>query len=316
MRIEKASAREFAAGHWLRIDTRSAPRRVWVMLQAMRVNQWVKNALIFVPLIAAHKVSTPGLFWDGCTAFLSFSFCASGIYLINDIVDVEADRRHPTKRDRPIAAGQLSRQAAMILAVACIGASLVTASTLPVIFLMVLASYLLITVAYSVWLKSIAILDVLTLAGLYTVRIFAGAVAVVVPLSPWLLAFSMFVFLSLAFVKRYAELRLLEKAGRTEALGRAYIQKDLPSLYSMGTASGYIAVLVLALYINSDHVVSLYRRPEYLWALCPLAIYWISRMWFRAARGELHDDPIIAAFEDRQSLIVGVLAAVAMVAAL
>ena len=267
-------------------------------LKALRPHQWLKNLLIFTPLLAAHRV-LDGEGWQAASlAFIAFSLCASGLYLANDLLDLKSDRQHPHKRQRPFAAGRLSLAMGMLASPVLIGASFVLATVLPGKFAFFLLLYSVCTLLYSFLLKRRAMLDVITLAGLYTLRIIAGAAAVGTPLSFWFLAFSMFLFLGLAMVKRYTELLLMHENGHTHALGRAYAVADLPLIQALGGASSYMAVLVLALYIHSDAGNSMYREPETLWLLCPLLLLWVSRIWLKAHRGLMDDDPLIFAARD------------------
>lgn len=282
------------------------------LVRALRPHQWAKNALVFVPLLAAHKTGSIAAFIAALLAFLAFSACASSVYVINDLLDLESDRQHPRKRLRPFAAGNLSIMSGIVLAPLLLAGAAVLAYLLPRDFALVLAAYFVLTLAYSFELKRIAVLDILALAGLYTSRIVAGAAAVNVPLSFWLLLFSVFLFVSLALVKRFAELEALRRAGKLKASGRGYRVEDLPILHSMGTASGYASVLVLALYINSPAVDGLYRNPKAMWMLCIVLLYWISRVWIKAHRGQMHDDPLVYALKDPVSLATGALAAVAV----
>lgn len=282
-------------------------RAVWRLL---RPHQWVKNALLLVPLFAAHGAGGAEALSHGLLALVSFCLCASAVYVVNDTVDVESDRAHPRKRYRPIASGELSVRTACLLAPALLVAAAVIAVFLPPRFGATLAIYALTTSAYSFGLKGLVLVDAICLAGLYTLRIIAGAAASQVPLSFWLLLFAIFLFLSLAFVKRYAELDGLRRQGLLSAKGRGYRVEDLSALESFGTAAGYLSVLVLALYINSPAIESLYHRPKYIWGLCVLMLYWISRVWMKAHRGAMHDDPVVFALKDRVSLAVGLLAAV------
>ncbi len=279
-------------------------RRGRALLSAMRLHQWVKNSLIFVPLFLAHQLSAPSLLAAGL-AFLSFGLCASAVYLMNDMLDLEADRHHVRKRFRPFAAGTLPLKVGFLLVPGLLAASVLVALALPPLFLGVLAGYFAVTSAYSFHLKRVVVLDVIVLALLYTVRIIAGAAALTLPISPWLLAFSTFFFLSLAFVKRFSELRASN--GETPS-GRGYRAEDLEGLADLGSASGYVSVLVVALYINSPAVSQLYRAPLLLWLLCPLLLYWVSRVWLLARRGQMHDDPVVFALRDRVSYLVGGLA--------
>ncbi len=292
------------------------PARPSLYRQALRPHQWLKNVLVFVPLLAAHQLDREGLLVSSLTAFLAFGLCASSAYLLNDLLDLPADRRHPRKRRRPFAAGDLPLRHGLLLSplLLAAGLGLGLLSSLP--FLGVLTVYYALTLAYSLYLKRVVLLDVLVLAGLYTARIIAGAAAIGIWPSSWLLAFSLFLFFSLAMVKRYTELVVLRRDGERRTRRRGYRVDDLQLLPALGGAAGYLAVLVLALYINSDTVVALYTRPWLIWLLCPLLLYWISRMWLIAHRGDMHDDPIVFALEDRASLIVAALGAAVVVAAL
>jgi len=298
---------------------RAFPARVntaRAVLRALRPHQWAKNALILVPLLAAHRTGDVGSLAQALLAFVAFCLCASSVYVINDLLDLEADRAHPRKSRRPFAAGDLSLIAGFVLAPCLLSFAVALAALLPAKFQLVFASYYCLTLAYSFALKGRVLVDALVLAGLYTLRIIAGAAAVAVPLSFWLLLFAVFLFLSLAFVKRFAELDSLRRQQRLRAVGRGYHVEDLPILQSLGTAAGYLSVLVLALYINSPDIEALYRRPKFIWMLCVLMLFWISRVWMQAQRGKMHDDPVVFALKDRVSLAVGVLAAVTVALAI
>ena len=288
-------------------------RRPRKLFRALRLHQWAKNVLIFSPLLLSHQVTNFPLVLAAVIAFFAFGFCASAVYVQNDLLDLEADRHHARKRFRPFAAGALPLKLGFFLAPVLLVLAVVAALTLSPAFLGVLALYFVTTFSYSLYFKRKAILDVLLLAGLYTVRIVAGGVAVGVAVSPWLLAFSLFFFLSLAYVKRFTELRDLPLESSLRS--RGYARGDLEGLADLGVASGYIAVLVVALYINSPEVGKLYAKPEVLWLLCPLLVYWVSRVWLLARRGEMHDDPVVFALRDRTSYVVGVLVAVVAVVA-
>jgi 4-hydroxybenzoate polyprenyltransferase len=293
------------------LDLRAGRKSQWfAVADALRVHQWVKNLLIFVPVLLDHKISDPAVLWKAIVAFAAFCCAASGAYMMNDLLDREADRRHPTKRHRPFAAETLSPVFGMVTVPLLFLGALVASLWLSPKFIALLTMYVLVTTAYSVYLKQIAVVDVLVLAGLYTLRVMAGVAASHVRFSTWLLAFSMFLFLSLAFLKRYAELTQL-KGGPEEVIPRrGYLRGDREWLASMGGASGYISVLVLALYINSDQVVALYHRPMLLWLVCPLLLLWVSRMWLLAHRGQIHQDPIVAAVRDPASYAIGAMVAV------
>lgn len=275
--------------------------------KALRIHQWIKNILLFVPLLAAHDTQNldawPSLF----LAFIAFSACASAVYVINDLLDLESDRKHSRKRHRPFAAGQLPISLGVILAPSLLALSLIIAAYVGPLFFICLLIYCAITCIYSWRIKQWVLVDCLTLAILYTLRIVAGAAAVLVPLSFWLLAFSIFLFLSLAFIKRYAELEIQTLAGIHKVHGRGYYTSDAPLVQQLGVASGYASALVLALYLNSENVVRLYRTPEIIWAAIPLILLWLSWMWLKAHRGLMHDDPIVFAIKDKVSLMIGAL---------
>jgi 4-hydroxybenzoate polyprenyltransferase len=283
------------------------PRYFKVLAKALRVHQWAKNVLVFVPLVASHKIFDAQLLLAGAGAFLAFSLCASSVYLLNDLLDLQDDRLHRSKRFRPLAAGSMPIMHALVLMpLLLVLAAVMAIVLLPWQFLGVLAVYYVLTLAYSLRLKRVVMLDVVTLAMLYTVRVIAGAAALALAPTFWILAFCMFIFLSLAFVKRYTELRDARLQGRVQkAAGRGYYPSDFELLAALGGAAGYISVLVLALYINDASHWELYRHPEWMWAACPLLLFWLSRVWLLAHRGEMHDDPIVFAFRDRLSRWVG-----------
>jgi 4-hydroxybenzoate polyprenyltransferase len=278
------------------------------LLGAMRVHQWAKNILIFVPLLAAHRALEWTLLLQAAWGFIAFSLCASSVYVLNDLLDLEADRRHPLKRRRPFASGALSVRTGLWLAPALLAAGGAVASRLPPSFLALLVTYYLVTLGYSLHLKQVVMLDVLVLAGLYTVRLFGGSLVVGVPTSNWLLTFSMFLFLSLALVKRLSEVRRLRQEQQQATPGRGYMASDYEQLASLGVSSGYLSVLVLALYITSREVTALYTHPERLWLLCPLMLYWVGRVWLLAHRGQVNEDPLAFALQDKASYGVGLLA--------
>jgi len=276
------------------------------VLKSLRLHQWAKNVLIFVPLAAAHLLSDATLVMHAGIAFLSFSLCASSVYMLNDMLDLESDRMHHRKRRRPFASGDLGLPVGFAMAPILLLVSLLLALSLPPMFVMVLCGYYVLTVAYSFLLKRVVLVDAITLASLYTVRIVAGAAAIGIPLTFWLLLFSVFLFMSLAIVKRYAELDIMRKQGKLTAAGRGYHVDDLPLLGGMGLASGYVSVLVLALYINSPTTAEQYRHPHVIWLLCMLLLYWISRIWLITHRGRMHEDPVVFAMKDVTSILIGV----------
>jgi 4-hydroxybenzoate polyprenyltransferase len=279
------------------------PLGLRTLLKAIRLQQWSKNVLMFVPLLAGH-VSDAGAWGAAMLAFVAFGLVASATYLVNDLLDLPNDRRHASKRARPLASGRLGIAAGVALAAGLASAGFLLAVAASPSFALMLAGYTVITLAYSLWLKSRALLDVLVLAGLYTWRIMAGAVVAEVALSNWLLAFSMFLFLSLALVKRCAELEEMIDSERTHTPGRGYLLADLATLRGMGMASGFLAVMVLALYIDSQNGKTLYPAAEWLWGLAPLLLAWVMRIWLKVARRELRgEDPVAFALKDRYSWV-------------
>jgi 4-hydroxybenzoate polyprenyltransferase len=273
-------------------------------LRAARVYQWAKNTLVFIPAALAHVIAQPVVFGRAMLAFLAFSLCASSVYLLNDLFDLNSDRRHERKRLRPFAAGTLSARSGLAVAAVLLAIAGALAIAVGAQFAAALAAYYALTWAYTLFLKRVSLLDVMLLAALYTLRMIAGAAATQVTLSFWLLAFSVFIFLSLGFVKRYAELDDMRRAGRLDGHGRGYQGSDLPLIMSLGTAAGYSAILVLALYINSADSQSLYQHHKPLWLICPFILFWISRIWLVTTRGAMHDDPLIFALRDRWSLLL------------
>lgn len=284
------------------------------LLKAVRLHQWAKNVLIFAPLLLAHALGLPRI-GAAALAFLCFSLCASATYIVNDLLDIEADRRHPKKRNRPFASGDLPVATGVgisaLFLIAAFGGSLF----LPLAFTGWLAVYLVITLAYSLRLKRMVLVDVLLLSGLYTLRLLAGAAAVSVSISHWFAAFSVFIFLSLAIVKRFSELENVRAKGMTLANGRGYLLSDIEQLRAFGTASGVAAVVIFALYINAGDVTGLYRHPERMWLILPFLILWIFRVWLLASRGQLDEDPVIFALTDRMSLLIGLIVAAIAAAA-
>lgn len=278
-------------------------------LKAMRLHQWLKNALLFVPLLAAHQLFKLDAFFIGLIAFVLFGLCASSVYLLNDLLDLADDRHHTSKRKRPFASGKLSIRDGLIVFPALLASSFLLAiCLLPWPFVASLAGYYGLTLIYSLYLKRYMAVDVIALAMLYTMRIIAGAAALGLPLTFWILAFSMFIFLSLALVKRYAELLDARSKGEHEQTrGRGYYPVDLEMIASLGASSGYLSVMVLALYIHDQSTVQLYQYAHIIWLACPLLLFWITRIWMLTHRGLMHEDPVVFASHDRTSLIVGIL---------
>ncbi len=278
-----------------------------VLIRALRVHQWLKNILLFMPLFAAHAYGDLQTLKKVFLAFITFSLCASSVYIINDLLDLQSDRTHPRKRYRPFASGHLSIGSGIFLAPLLLVASFSLGLLLPLKFLAVLGIYLTLTLGYSLRIKRIIILDIVALAILYTIRIIGGGLAVEMQPSFWLLAFSVFFFLSLAMIKRYSELWTMKKIGQVTAHGRGYHTDDFPVILSLGTGSSFVATLVFCLYINSPEVKVLYRFPEALWLLIPILLFWMSRAWIITHRGGMHDDPVLFAVRDRTSLVLVVL---------
>jgi 4-hydroxybenzoate polyprenyltransferase len=286
-----------------------------LLLRTIRVHQWAKNSLIFVPLITSHQASNGYVFLASLYAFVAFSLCASSLYVLNDCLDLEADRQHPQKRCRSFAAGDLPVSLSFALVPALFCGGLFVASLLPEFFRTILLAYSGLALSYSLYFKKFVLVDVLMLALLYTIRMYAGAVAIGVTLSHWLLIFSMFLFLSLALMKRFTEIRTIALRDQKVTRGRGYWAEDLEHIASVGAASGYISVLVLALYVNSNEVHALYSRPEILWLQCPLMLYWISLAWLLAYRGQMQEDPVVFALRDIKSYVVGLMIGIIMVMA-
>lgn len=280
----------------------------------IRLHQWTKNLLVFIPLIMAHRLASRDLLFNAGLAFAAFSFCASASYILNDWRDIERDRLHPKKRRRPLASGEVSVPAASVIAFFLLAGAGGLTLLLPQDFAWILSVYIFFSAFYSLALKRVVLMDVMILAFFYALRIFAGAVAIGVEVSSWLLAFSTFIFFSLALLKRYSELAFLshEEGSLT---GRGYRKGDLDSLAMLGIASGFLSVLVLALYVSSAEVTALYSRPRLLWLLCPVMLYWVSRVWLLAHRGAIPDEPIVFALRDSASYAAGILAVVIVWAA-
>jgi 4-hydroxybenzoate polyprenyltransferase/phosphoserine phosphatase len=289
-----------------------AARGFQALRRVLRLHQWLKNLLLFVPMLAAHRLAAPDAWMALVLAFVSFSLCASTVYIANDLLDLDSDRRHPRKRTRPFAAGTVPAWLGVLIAPLLLAGSFVLGTFVGDGFLSWLAVYFSVTCAYSWWLKRLVLVDCLTLAILYTLRIVAGAAAAGVALSFWLLAFSVFLFLSLAFVKRHVEL-LAHGGDEAEVVhGRGYYAPDAPLVQMLGICSGFSAVVVLALYLNSDAVAILYRSPQVVWGAVPVLLFWVSWVWLQAHRGNVHDDPLVFAVKDKASLCAGVVFALVL----
>ena len=313
MRARKTSAhssevRSAGISPWLKIGA---------MIRIMRLRQWSKNILMLAPLLFAHQLGDWTKLLSVFLGIFFFSLCASATYIWNDLSDLHNDRNHPEKKKRPIAAGVLKPwevkvQSAVLMAAGLIGAFLLGKPS----FLVLVLGYVAVTVLYSLYLKRILIVDVLVLSGLYTYRLFMGASIAAIALSPWLLGFSMFLFLSLAFIKRYSELSIIKGTNHRVMPGRGYESRDEPLIVALGSSAGLVAVLIFALYISSPAVAQLYRSPEFLWLVCPCLLYWICRMWFLAGRGFIHEDPVVFAISDARSALIGALCVLLIVLAI
>ena len=284
-------------------------------MRALRPHQWSKNALVFVPLVAAHEIQA-SLYMVAAGTFVALSAVASGTYLLNDLLDLPYDRRHGSKRSRPLAAGKVPLLPMIGFSLALTAGGLVLAWSLSALAGLSILFYLLVTLAYSLALKRKTFLDVITLALLFAIRVLAGAAAAHIELSPWFLAFFTFIFLSLALVKRQSELQALRESGWSTVSGRAYLTADLPVMTAFGAASSMAAVVVFALYIQTAEVGKSYGHPEFLWLICPLLIYWLGRMTLLANRGIVDEDPVTFALRDRTSWLTGASILAAFIAAL
>jgi 4-hydroxybenzoate polyprenyltransferase len=287
-----------------------------LFLQALRPHQWVKNLLVFVPLILHHQLNQADSLLRAGLAVLATCIAGSGAYLLNDLLDLEADRLHARKRGRPFASGNLPLETGLLLGPVLMGAGLTIAWLARPAAAVVLGAYLAASFLYSVWLKKLPAVDVVLLAGLYCLRLLIGGEASAIPLSPWTVAFSMFLFLSLALMKRYSELHGLKTRQGEEAAGRrGYTVADMQSVSSLGTASGMTAVLVIALYVNAAEVRTLYGHPNVLWLVCVIVLLWIARLWLIAGRGELGEDPVLFAVRDPWSVVLGALSGLVLLLA-
>lgn len=273
--------------------------------RALRVHQWIKNVLVFVPVLTAHQLDRPAVVGRALIGALAFCLISSAVYVINDLCDAAADRNHPAKKHRPFASGELKWPAGALMAAGCAVAALGAGVACGGLFEQIILAYFFLNLLYSGLLKKEPALDVVMLAGFYTLRLFAGGVAAGIRLSVWLLVFAMFFFFGLALVKRFAE--LLETAGDSQkaSSGRGYFGLDLAQIGALGVSSGMISVLVLALYVSSPEVLLLYHKPRVLLLLCPLLMYWIGRLWTLANRGRVTGDPVVFALKDFRSYAVG-----------
>jgi 4-hydroxybenzoate polyprenyltransferase/phosphoserine phosphatase len=286
------------------------------LVREIRVYQWSKNLLVFLPLLMAHKLNDVVSWWHAACGFAAFSMLASAVYVVNDLVDMHADRRHPEKRNRPFASGDLSILSGavleLVLLAACAGFLWLSGS---VQLGLILAGYAVLSTAYSFWLKHELLLDVTVLSGLYTSRVLAGGAAAQVPISTWLLGFCIFLFLSLALVKRVSEIQRHVRAGTGEPQVRGYLLEDLQTITTIGVASGCTAALVIVLYMNGQEVRVLYRHPDFLWTISPVFLYWMNQLWVKARRGLVQEDPILYCVRDKTTYLVGAAILMILIAA-
>ena len=285
-------------------------------LRAMRPHQWVKNVLIFAPLILSFQFMDPELVIRALLAFIAFSLSASSLYIINDLLDIDSDRLHPKKKNRPFASGTLSMRWGIGQAIVLLVIAVVLAVYINTEFLVALVIYSVLSAAYSFKLKRVVLLDVSILAVLYTLRIIAGTFAVSLDLSYWLIIFSIFMFTSLAMVKRVSELYNLMLRDKEKVEGRGYVVKDREIILALGSASGFVSILVFALYIHDPLIVHRYTQPEWLWLIVPALLYWIGRVWIIAHRGQMDEDPIVFALHDKLSYAILVFIAIGVFMAL
>ena len=283
------------------------PRGLWAVFETMRPHQWLKNVLVLAPAAAAHRLAEPILIGQLLRVFVAWCCCASAIYVLNDVIDAPADRRHPHKRYRPIASGRLSVARAIVLAAILAGIGVALASKISASVLLSLLAYMVLMSSYALALRALVLIDVFVLAGGYALRVFSGGLAVHIPPSPWLIAFCIFVFLSLALLKRYTELGLLRHTEGSAAHARAYVLADRPLVLALGVACAVVSVLVLALYLTAADVGLRHAHPELIWVTGVLLLYWLSFLWLVAQREHMTDDPLVFALKSRASVLLIVL---------
>jgi 4-hydroxybenzoate polyprenyltransferase len=276
------------------------------LVSLLRPHQWIKNVLVLVPMLLAHQWRNLLVVEHALLAAVCFCATASAVYVLNDLLDIEADKQHARKKLRPLAAGAVNKTTAASLAILSLAVAGFLASRLSLWFALTVLLYFIVSSLYSLYLKTKVILDICVLAGLYTIRLFAGGIATQIPISEWTLAFAMFCFLGLAAVKRYTELETLSD-GPAQLVRRGYRRTDQTTVQAFGIASMMMSVVILSLYLHSPEVMVLYRRPQLLWLVCPVLLYWFGRLWIVAGRGMMHSDPIVFAVRDRTSLMVAAL---------
>jgi 4-hydroxybenzoate polyprenyltransferase/phosphoserine phosphatase len=312
--VSNSTALRRRAAQLTRVSSIDVPRpTLRDYLYGLRLHQWLKNLLVFLPLLPILDQATRPMVLAAVAMFIAFGLCASAIYIFNDLLDLEPDRLHHRKKNRPFASGVIPISRALPLSLGLLVASFtLVALTLPLAAMGALAAYVVLTTAYSSYLKRRMLVDVFALAGLYTMRILAGWAATAVEPSFWMLGFSMFMFLSLALAKRYVEIGELRPGDAGKVRGRAYMARDSVFIVAAGISSGQLSILTLSLYLNDFDVARRYSHPFALWLLCPLLLYWLVRVWMKAHRGELYDDPVVFAIRDRVSRMI-VLGAVLLV---
>jgi 4-hydroxybenzoate polyprenyltransferase len=279
---------------------------MYVIIKTIRLHHWVKNFLIFIPFLAAHQIATLDILKNLLLGFVSISLCASSIYIINDLFDLKNDKKNPIKKYRPLASGKISIQNALLIAAILVITSFFLAYKISENnFLFFLTIYFFLSFFYSLILKKFILIDCITLAILYTLRIFAGGEIISINLSFWLIAFSIFFFISLAFLKRYSETSLINNKKKVD--GRGYCGSDKSLIKILGINAGYLSVLILALYLNSETIMKLYKTPEWMWGALILVLFWINWIWFKAHRNEINYDPVIFSLQDKTSILIIVL---------
>ena len=283
--------------------------------KAIRAYQWMKNLLVFVPVITSQQLTNPHALLNTLIMFACFSAVASFGYIVNDLLDLQSDRVHPTKRHRPFASGALSAKQGALIGLCLLLIAVAGCLFLPLASAYVLLGYLTLTICYSIYLKTKMMIDVVCLGGLFALRVIGGAAAIETELSFYLLSFSIFLFSSLGMVKRYAELHNLQKANKLSARGRGYRVEDMAPVRIIGISLGYMSVFIMGLYINSPLITQFYSNPKVIWFLFPLLTYWLGRLWILANRGEVNEDPLIFAVKDRTSLLVAAISAVILIIA-
>ena len=289
--------------------TRHLRPRAIAVFNAMRPHQWSKNILLFVPLLAAQAFYGSSAWLDGLLAFVAFSAAASAVYVWNDMMDAPSDRTHPIKRKRPFAAGALSLETGLFLWIALATLAGSIALALPQRFGVILLFYFLGNILYTCGLKRVAGLDLVMLAAMYTSRILAGGAATATPVSQWLASFAVFLFFGLGAVKRYVE---LSQSGEQPTAGRGYQNRDAETVFALGVGSSLMSAVVLALYLSSTQAGLIYGEPSDLWMLMAVHLFWITRIWTAARRGDVSADPVIFVLRDRQSYLAALAAAIAL----